>query len=113
MDGLQPRLREVLENIESETGEGVSWDDIEDIPSEFPPAAHQHSADDINTGTLAEARIPTLPQSKVTNLTSDLNGKLTASPAAAQADSEATDVETLVTDFNALLAKLRAAGIML
>lgn len=33
-------------------------------------------------------------------------------PAAAQADSVATDVAGLVTDFNALLAKLRAAGIM-
>ena len=33
-------------------------------------------------------------------------------PAAAQADSTATDVAGLVTDFNALLAKLRAAGIM-
>lgn len=33
-------------------------------------------------------------------------------PAASQADSVATDVAGLVTDFNALLAKLRAAGIM-
>lgn len=31
---------------------------------------------------------------------------------AAQADSTATDVEGLVTDFNALLAKLRAAGVL-
>ncbi|WP_411503474.1 head fiber protein [Brevibacillus centrosporus] len=41
-----------------------------------------------------------------------LNGKLTAKKAAAQADSTATDIEGLVTDFNHLLAKLRAAGIM-
>lgn len=33
-------------------------------------------------------------------------------PAASQADSTATDVAGLVTDFNALLAKLRAAGII-
>lgn len=32
--------------------------------------------------------------------------------AATQADSVATDVAGLVTDFNALLAKLKAAGIM-
>lgn len=32
--------------------------------------------------------------------------------AAAQADSTAIDVAGLVTDFNALLAKLRAAGLM-
>lgn len=33
--------------------------------------------------------------------------------AATQADSVATDAAGLVTDFNALLAKLKAAGIML
>jgi hypothetical protein len=33
-------------------------------------------------------------------------------PAAFQADSVATDVAGLVTDFNALLAKLKAAGLM-
>lgn len=32
--------------------------------------------------------------------------------AAAQADSTATDVAGLVTDFNALLAKLKTAGLM-
>lgn len=41
-----------------------------------------------------------------------LNAKLTASKAAAQANSTATDVPGLVTDFNALIAKLKAAGIM-
>lgn len=33
-------------------------------------------------------------------------------PAAAQADSAASDVAGLKTDFNALLAKLRAAGLL-
>lgn len=33
-------------------------------------------------------------------------------PAEAQTDSTATDVTGLVTDFNTLLAKLRAAGLM-
>lgn len=38
---------------------------------------------------------------------------VTGLPAAAnQADSEATTVAGLVTDFNALLAKLKAAGLM-
>jgi len=41
-----------------------------------------------------------------------LSTKLTANKAAAQADSTATDVSGLVTDFNALLAKLRTAGII-
>ncbi len=44
-------------------------------------------------------------------------GKLTfgdseIKPAAAQADSTATTVAELAADFNALLAKLRAAGLM-
>lgn len=34
------------------------------------------------------------------------------SPAALQADSTAADVAGLVIDFNALLAKLKAAGLM-
>jgi uncharacterized Zn-binding protein involved in type VI secretion len=33
-------------------------------------------------------------------------------PAAVQADSTAVDVVALVTDFNSLLAKLKAAGLM-
>lgn len=66
----------------------------------------------ITTGTFAAARIPTLAQSKVTNLTTDLAAKLTATQAAAQADSTAADVAGLVADFNALLAKLRTAGII-
>lgn len=148
MEGLQPRLREVLEKISSEAGGGVAWDDITNKPTEFPPeahthptsdvtglgalatadsvawddvtdkpstfnpAAHNHNASDITEGVLDEARIPTLAQSKITNLVSDLSSKLTASPAAAQADSTAEDLETLVSDFNELLAKLRSAGIM-
>lgn len=36
----------------------------------------------------------------------------TFTPAAVQADSTATDITGLVTDFNSLLAKLRAAGLM-
>ncbi|WP_241657049.1 head fiber protein [Bacillus glycinifermentans] len=43
---------------------------------------------------------------------SALDGKLTATKAAAQANSTASDVESLVEDFNALLAKLKAAGLM-
>jgi len=42
--------------------------------------------------------------------TSDLDGNAFAFMAAAQADSTATTVAALQTDFNALLAKLRASG---
>lgn len=41
-----------------------------------------------------------------------LNAKLTATKAATQANSTATDVAGLVADFNALLAKLKASGQM-
>lgn len=41
-----------------------------------------------------------------------LDAKLNAQSAAFQADSAAVDVAGLVTDFNALLAKLIAAGLM-
>jgi hypothetical protein len=41
-----------------------------------------------------------------------LNDALTAKTAASQEDSTAADVAGLVTDFNALLAKLKAAGLM-
>lgn len=41
-----------------------------------------------------------------------LAGKLSASPATTQADSSAADVAALVVDFNALLSKLKTAGIM-
>jgi hypothetical protein len=40
------------------------------------------------------------------------DAKLTATPAANQASSTAATVGDLVTDFNALLTKLKAAGLM-
>jgi hypothetical protein len=42
-----------------------------------------------------------------------LTAKLTATKSATQVVSTAADVAGLVTDFNALLAKLKSAGIML
>jgi len=51
-----------------------------------------------------------LPAASVPAATNTVNG--TVKRAAAQANSTATDVAGLVTDFNALLAKLRTAGIL-
>ncbi|MEK8128357.1 hypothetical protein WMW72_10625 [Paenibacillus filicis] len=48
----------------------------------------------------------------VTGLQAALNAKLTASKAATQANSAAADVAGLVADFNALLVKLKTAGLM-
>lgn len=90
------KLGDVIQNLESASGAPteVAWADVENKPSTFPPSAHTHAIAD------------------VTNLQTTLNGKLTASKAATQANSTATDVAGLVTDFNALLAKLKAAGLM-
>jgi len=74
-----------------DSAESAPWAGITDKPTTFPPSAHTHAIAD------------------VTNLQTTLNSKLTATQAAAQADSDGTD---LTTDFNALLAKLRAAGIL-
>jgi hypothetical protein len=46
------------------------------------------------------------------NHTAEIKAELDKRVAATQANSTAADVATLVTDFNALLAKLKAAGLM-
>src|SRR5690606_27883414 len=94
----------------------VSWSDITGKTSTFPPASHTHEIEDVNglqsalDGKAAASHTHSISQ--VSNLQSALDAKLTATQAEAQADSTAEDVATLVADFNALLAKLRAAGIM-
>lgn len=66
--------------------------------------------------TLPPATSETLGGIKVgSGLSIEEDGTLSAdgiTKAENQADSTATDVEGLVTDFNALLAKLKAAGLM-
>lgn len=94
----------------------VTWSDIQGKPSTFPPSSHTHAITDVNGLQSAldskAAASHTHSISQVSGLQSALDSKLTASQAEAQADSTAEDVATLVADFNALLAKLRAAGIM-
>lgn len=77
-----------------DAAESVPWSGVSSKPTAFPPESHNHGIAD------------------VTGLQAALDEKLTAAQAAAQADSVAEDVPTLVGDFNALLAKLRAAGII-
>src|SRR5690606_36587354 len=35
-----------------------TWSEVTDKPSTFPPDAHTHSASDITSGTLSDARLP-------------------------------------------------------
>jgi len=51
-------------------------------------------------------------QKSNSNIQTGLDTKLTANKGAAQPNSTAVDVAGLVNDFNSLLAKLRAAGII-
>lgn len=116
-----------------------SWGEIEGKPTTFPPSAHTHTAAQISdagakgreviqAGTEAAARSAIGAGTSSVNLTNAVPaplgkagaGSSTTSARAdhvhqaadAQADSTAEDVAGLVTDFNALLAKLRSAGII-
>jgi len=59
----------------------VTWENVQDKPSEFPPEDHTHSAGDVDSGTFAVARIPDLAQSKISGLEarlSDIEDRLEA-----------------------------------
>lgn len=90
-DGKVYNLVDLLQGV---GGGEVLWEDILNKPSTFPPSTHNH--------TIAQ----------VTGLQGELNAKLTANKVEAIPDSTAQDIETLVNDFNQLLAALRSAGVM-
>lgn len=48
----------------------VPWSGITDMPSSFTPSEHTHTADEIISGTLDIARIPSLGSNKITSLPS-------------------------------------------
>lgn len=61
---------------------------------------------------IGESTLEALLSGKLTATTEAFNAKLTANAAVVQADSTAVDIAGLVSDFNALLAKLKTAGLM-
>jgi len=69
-------------------------------------AAGEDDTVEVKIGEDSKLYVPTYP----TDATESVSGLVKA--AAKQADSIAEDTATLVTDFNALLAKLKAAGLM-
>lgn len=52
-----------------------AYGDLTGLPSTFAPSSHTHAAADIVSGTLALARIPSLPISQTTGLQSALDAK--------------------------------------
>ncbi|MFD1444273.1 phage tail fiber repeat family protein [Thermoactinomyces vulgaris] len=117
-----------------EAGETVvTWSEIQGKPSTFPPSAHTHEIADVNglqsildgkasanhnhdgvyqpVGDYAEAS-HTHAISDIPGLQSALDSKLTATKAAAVADSSGATDTVLEEKFNELLASLRAAGIL-
>ncbi|MMZ52644.1 hypothetical protein D1872_144200 [compost metagenome] len=114
---IQNNPERVFAYLKSLSGGGsgpttVAWADVTGKPTTFPPATHTHNASDINAGTLNEARIPALAISKITNLQTTLDGKLTASKVAARPASTATDVAGVVADLNAVIAAMKTSGVM-
>lgn len=63
----------------------VPWSGITDMPSSFTPSAHTHTADEITSGTLDIARIPSLGSNKITSLPSYV--KASAASAISASDS--------------------------
>jgi hypothetical protein len=88
----------------------VAWTDVTGKPTTFTPSAHNQAFTTI-TGTATEAQIPTLSQSKITNLTTDLGGKVAKSSVSsitAIADPATATAQDVATKFNALIAALKA-----
>lgn len=61
--------------LSAPSGGAPAWSSITGKPADFPPAAHSHTAADVSSGTLADARIPALAISKTTGLQAALDGK--------------------------------------
>lgn len=46
---------------------GIDYGDLDNVPSTFAPASHNHAASEITSGTFSTARIPGLGSSKITS----------------------------------------------
>lgn len=106
-------LGDIIQDLQDAEGgsQSIAWADVTGKPSTFAPSAHTHAATDIASGTLDAARIPTLAQSKVTNLTTDLASKIaksSVSGVAAIADPTTATAPDVAAKINELIAALKA-----
>lgn len=129
---MVPELaKEVRSQIVAGAGGAVSWDDVTGKPATFPPVIGTTATTALAGNTTIPAASSTAPAALAaaaavgTGTTFARADHAHAIPGvsvgavrgtvliqAAQTNSTATDVAGLVTDFNALLAKLRTAGII-
>ena len=90
---------EILSGAKIKADEGAEVEGFGGGGEYVLPIATQDTLGGVKAGTSGPVRI-------------DNAGVVYLTTAGCQAESEATDVEGLVSDFNALLAKLKTAGLM-
>ena len=92
----------LIDYLQHNSAGDVDWDSLAGKPSTFPAAPHEHAAGDVTSGTLDAARVPSLPQSKVSGLADALAGKADAAALDTKADTDAlTALEQRVADLEA------------
>lgn len=90
---------EILPGATIKADEGATVEGFDGGGEYVLPIATQDTLGGVKAGTSGPVRI-------------DNDGVVYLTTASCQDESTATDVETLVTDFNALLAKLKTCGLM-
>ena len=103
-----------LSDARTPTDHRHSWADIDDKPTTFDPkiGTTATTAAAGNDPRLSDTRTPKTHSHAWADITDPPTIPPAAPVAAAQADSTAEDIAGLVADFNSLLGKLRAAGII-
>jgi hypothetical protein len=96
--------------LENSLGNYYTKTEVDSIVSNKADASSVYTKTEVDS--LVSAKADASSVYTKTEVDSKLAAKLSASQAEAQANSSAEDVAGLVADFNSLLAKLRAAGIM-
>lgn len=117
--GIAPKVRESLEYLDNKEGGSdgsAAWTDITGKPAVIAAGADAVEARTVigaGTSNLAiGATATTAAAGNHTHAAATTAAIGMVKMAAAQADSTSTDAAGVVSDFNALLAKLRTAGLL-